>query len=87
MFLSEAVESAKRPHTLHESKALNMGIAELEPRQLAPTVGTTGSGSTGSPAPSSSSSNVQIASGNSSTAAAVRSRFRFDKQREVNLAC
>jgi hypothetical protein len=33
LFLSEAVESAKRPHTLHESKALNMGIAELEPRQ------------------------------------------------------
>jgi hypothetical protein len=31
MFLSEAVKSAKRPHTLHESKALNMGIAELEP--------------------------------------------------------
>jgi hypothetical protein len=33
LFLSEAVESAKRPHTLHESKALNMGIAGLEPRQ------------------------------------------------------
>jgi hypothetical protein len=32
-----------------------MGIAELKPRQLAPTVGTTGSGSTGSPALSSSS--------------------------------
>jgi hypothetical protein len=32
LFLSEAVESAKRPHTLYESKALNMGIAELEPR-------------------------------------------------------
>jgi hypothetical protein len=29
-----------------------MGIAELEPRQLAPTVGKTGSGSTDSPAPS-----------------------------------
>jgi hypothetical protein len=34
LFLSEAVESAKRPHMLHESKALNMGIAELEPRHL-----------------------------------------------------
>jgi hypothetical protein len=33
LFLSEAVESAKRPHTLHESKALNMGIAGLKPRQ------------------------------------------------------
>jgi hypothetical protein len=29
-----------------------MGIAELEPRQLAPTVGTTGAGSTDSPVPS-----------------------------------
>jgi hypothetical protein len=34
LFLSEAIESAKCPHTLHESKALNMGIARLEPRQL-----------------------------------------------------
>jgi hypothetical protein len=33
LFLSEAVESAKRPRSLHESKALNMGIAGLEPRQ------------------------------------------------------
>jgi hypothetical protein len=32
-----------------------MGITGDKPRQLAPTVGTTGSGSTGSPAPSSSS--------------------------------
>jgi hypothetical protein len=39
LFLSEVVESAKRPHTLHELKALNMGIAGLEPRQLASTVG------------------------------------------------
>jgi hypothetical protein len=38
-----------------DRKPSNMGIAELKPRQLAPTVGTTGSGSTGSPAPSSSS--------------------------------
>jgi hypothetical protein len=35
MFLSEAVESAKCPHTLHESKALNMGIAEIKPHHLA----------------------------------------------------
>jgi hypothetical protein len=33
MFLSEAVKSAKRPRSLHESKALNMGIAGFEPRQ------------------------------------------------------
>jgi hypothetical protein len=36
-----------------------MGIAELEPRQLAPSVGTTGSGSTGSPALSSSSATAR----------------------------
>jgi hypothetical protein len=35
LFLSEAIEFAKRPHTLHELKALNMGIAELEPRHYA----------------------------------------------------
>jgi hypothetical protein len=35
MFLSKAVESTKRPHMLHESKALNMGIAGLKPRQPA----------------------------------------------------
>jgi hypothetical protein len=33
-------------------KPTNMGIAGVEPRQLAPTVGTMGSGSTDSPAPS-----------------------------------
>jgi hypothetical protein len=32
--LSEAVKSAKRPQALHESKALNMGIAGVEPCQL-----------------------------------------------------
>jgi hypothetical protein len=53
--LSEAVESAKRPHTLHESKALNMGIAGLKPRQLTPIVEITGSGSSGSLAASLSS--------------------------------
>jgi hypothetical protein len=33
--MSEAVKSAKRPCSLHELKALNMGIAGLEPHQLA----------------------------------------------------
>jgi hypothetical protein len=36
-------------------KPSNMSIAGVEPRQLAPTVGTMGSGFTGSPAPSSPS--------------------------------
>jgi hypothetical protein len=35
-----------------------MGIAGVEPRQLAPTVGTTGSGSTDSPAPSPTTDNL-----------------------------
>jgi hypothetical protein len=33
LFLSEAIESAKRPRSLYELKDLNIGIAELEPRQ------------------------------------------------------
>jgi hypothetical protein len=37
-----------------------MGIAEDKPRQLAPTVGTTGSGSMGSPAPSPTTSKIDI---------------------------
>jgi hypothetical protein len=37
-----------------------MGIAGVEPRQLAPTVGTTGSGSTDSPAPSSTNAKIDI---------------------------
>jgi hypothetical protein len=37
-----------------------MDIAELEPRQLAPSVGTTGSGSTDSPAPSPTTSKIDI---------------------------
>jgi hypothetical protein len=37
-----------------------MGIAEDKPRQLAPTVGTTGSGSTDSPAPSPTTSKIDI---------------------------
>jgi hypothetical protein len=37
-----------------------MGIAGDKPRQLAPTVGTTGSGSTDSPAPSSTTSKIDI---------------------------
>jgi hypothetical protein len=37
-----------------------MGIARVEPRQLAPTVGTTGSGSTDSPAPSPTNAKIDI---------------------------
>jgi hypothetical protein len=37
-----------------------MGIAELEPRQLAPTMGRTGSGSTDSPAPSPTTAKIYI---------------------------
>jgi hypothetical protein len=48
------------PHALHESKALKHGHCRVEPRQLAPTVRTTGSGFTGSPAPSSSSTMARL---------------------------
>jgi hypothetical protein len=41
-------------------KPANMGIAGVEPRQLAPTVGTTGSGSTDSPAPSPTNAKIDI---------------------------
>jgi hypothetical protein len=41
-------------------KPANMGIAEVEPRQLAPTVGMTGSGSTDSPAPSPTNAKIDI---------------------------
>jgi hypothetical protein len=37
-----------------------MGIAGVEPRQLAPTMGTTGSGSTDSPAPSPTNAKIDI---------------------------
>jgi hypothetical protein len=43
-----------------DRKPLNLGIAKLEPRQLAPTVGTTGSGTTDSLAPSSSSTSTSL---------------------------
>jgi hypothetical protein len=38
VLLSEAVESAKRPRSLHESKALNMGIAEVNLVTLRPII-------------------------------------------------
>jgi hypothetical protein len=47
-----AVEFAGSPKRSMNRKTANMGIAGVEPHQLAPTMGTTGSGSTDSPAPS-----------------------------------
>jgi hypothetical protein len=63
-----------------------MGIAELEPRQLAPTVGTTGSGSTGSPAssPYIIFNNIQIAPDCSSSLGAID--FVVDLMDAVELA-
>jgi hypothetical protein len=43
----------------HESKAPKHGHCRVKPRQLAPTVGTTESGSTGSPAPPSPSTTIR----------------------------
>jgi hypothetical protein len=56
-----AVEFAGSPMRSIDQKPLNMGIAGVEPRQLAPTVGTTGSGSTDSPAPSPTNAKIDIA--------------------------
>jgi hypothetical protein len=54
-----------------DQKPSNMGIAELEPRQLAPTVGTTGSGSTDSPAPSPIIDNLAASTGLGGPASAM----------------
>jgi hypothetical protein len=43
-----------------DRKPFDMGIARDKPRQLAPTVGTTGSGSTDSPAPSPTTAKIDI---------------------------
>jgi hypothetical protein len=55
-----AVEFARSPMRSLDRKPLNMGIAEDKRRQLAPTVGTMGSGSTDSPAPSPTNSKIDI---------------------------
>jgi hypothetical protein len=56
-----AIEFAGSPMRSLDRKPLNMGIAGVEPRQLAPTMGTTGSGSTDLPAPSSTNAKIDIA--------------------------
>jgi hypothetical protein len=57
-----------------------MGIAGVEPCQLAPTVGTTGSGSTNSPAPSSTTANLTASTrfDGPSSAMAVDSALPFN---------
>jgi hypothetical protein len=56
-----AVEFAGSPMRSIDRKPLNMGIAGSITNQLAPTVGTTGSGSTDSPAPSPTNAKIDIA--------------------------
>jgi hypothetical protein len=55
-----AVEFAGSHKRSMNRKPANMGIAGVEPRQLAPTVGTTGSGSTDSPAPLPTNAKIDI---------------------------
>jgi hypothetical protein len=55
-----AVEFARSPIRFLDQKPFDMGIAGVEPRQLAPTVGTMGPGSTDSPAPSPTTSKIDI---------------------------
>jgi hypothetical protein len=55
-----AVEFARSPIRFLDRKPFDMGIAGDKPRQLAPSVGTTGSGSTDSPAPSPTTAKFDI---------------------------
>jgi hypothetical protein len=55
------VEFVGSPMRSLDRKLLNMSIARVEPRQLAPTMGMTGSGSTDSPAPSPTNTKIDIA--------------------------
>jgi hypothetical protein len=56
-----AVEFAGSPMCSIDRKPLNMGIARVEPHQLASTMGTMGSRSTDSPAPSPTNAKINIA--------------------------
>jgi hypothetical protein len=75
-----AVEFAGSHKRSMNRKPANMGIAGVEPRQLAPTVGTTGSGSTDSPAPSPTIANLTTSTrfDGSTSATAVDSASLFD---------
>jgi hypothetical protein len=53
-------------------KPSSMGIAGVEPHQLAPTVGTTGSGSTDSPAPSPTTIDLPASTASTNSAASTR---------------
>jgi hypothetical protein len=55
-----AIEFARSSIRFLDQKPFDMGIAGDKPRQLAPTVGTTGSGSTDSPAPSPTTTKIDI---------------------------
>jgi hypothetical protein len=70
-------------------KPANMGIARVEPRQLAPTVGTTGSGSTDSPAPSPTITNLtastRIDGSTSATAVDSASLLNIDTNAKIDI--
>jgi hypothetical protein len=62
-----------------------MGIAGVEPRQLAPTVGMTGSGSTDSPAPSSTFAKIDIAKIDTDTAVGIAVPIDTDTNAEISI--
>jgi hypothetical protein len=61
-----------------------MGIAGVEPRQLAPTVGTTESGSTDSPAPSPTNAKTDIAN-TIDTAVGIAVLTDIDTNAKINI--
>jgi hypothetical protein len=80
-----AVEFARSPMHSIDRKPLNMGIAGVEPRQLAPTVGMTGSGSTDSPAPSPTNAKIDIAN-TIDTAVGIIMLTDTDTNTKINIA-
>jgi hypothetical protein len=82
----EFVRSHKRSMSRNPT---NMGIAGVEPRQLALTVGTTGSGSTDSPAPSPTITNLTASTrfddSISATAVDSASPFDIDTNAKINI--
>jgi hypothetical protein len=79
-----AFEFAESPMRSLDRKPLNMGIAGVEPRQLAPTVGTTGSGSTDLPAPSPTDAKIDIAN-TIDTAIGIAVPTNIDTNAETNI--
>jgi hypothetical protein len=82
-----AVEFAGSHKRSMNQKPANVGIAGVEPRQLAPTVGMTGSGSTDSPAPSPTIDNITASTrfDSPTSAMAVDSASPLDTHAKIDI--